>query len=353
LIPPSSLLPPLDEDDKERQYETVMNSNGNQLALVGSDVIAIYNMSDILAMKPSRAKKHSSTHQQRNGDSDDNDSNGGDDTDDESLSVSKQPSVRVIAKKWLKGENESLLWLNSHWIHTTWDDDGANATTILYTLMGKPLIQWNDIYSIIIPRHSEMTIPNPLGYFLLHLSDRHVGGGCLYAYNIASILDAITASQTLSRSAPSLSGNGIDGGEFGSIASWPVGNMSHVTWLLLPTDSSDGMIAIRSGKGTIRVYSVPMYSSSTTTSTSTSTSPSRHSINTSSVEEEIKEGMIGSTKLYEWDNNQPIDRIVSVTSQYNYNGHDSIVEWVTIALMSQEVGWTLTPLVALVLSYLL
>jgi hypothetical protein len=163
LIPPSSLLPPLSDDDEERQYETVMNSNGNQLALVGSDVTVIYNVSDILAMKPSSAttKKHSSTHQQSNGASDDNDSNDGDDTDDETTStpasVSKQPSVRVIAKKWLTGENVSLLWLDSHWIHNTWHDDDESsftATTILYTLMGEPLVQWNDVYSI---SHSDDT----------------------------------------------------------------------------------------------------------------------------------------------------------------------------------------------------
>jgi hypothetical protein len=100
---------------------------------LGSGVIVIYNVSDILAMKPSlpslpsipsaTTKEHSSTRQHRNGDSDDNDndndSNGdGHDTDDESttctsitaaspsssstsLSVSKQPkAVRVIPKNW-------------------------------------------------------------------------------------------------------------------------------------------------------------------------------------------------------------------------------------------------------------
>jgi hypothetical protein len=187
-------------------------------------------------------------------------------------------------------------------------------------------------------------IPNPLGYFLIRLSDRHVGGR-LYAYNIASILGAILSSRTAS---PSDNKGIFDGGEFGSIASWPFDQTDYqVTWLDLPSNSKNGMIAIRSRKGTIRVYSVPMYSSST------STSSSRSSINTSSVEEETKEGVIGSTKLYEWNNNQPTAPIVSVISQYNYNCHDAIFEWVTIALMSKEVGWTLTPLIAIVLSYLL
>jgi hypothetical protein len=67
----------------------------------------------------------------------------------------------------------------------------------------------------------------------------------------------------------------------------------------------------------------------------------------------VADGVTGSTKLYELKSNGPQMFMTCVQPQYDYDMNEIILEWVTITLMSKEVGWTLTPLISLVLSYLL
>jgi hypothetical protein len=203
------------------------------------------------------------------------------------------------------------------------------------------------------------------GYFFVKI--HHHVDDPLYAYNIENVVDLIASSESLSR--PS-----NDEMLLNALASWPISVHDTVIWLSIPNHHSNGLIAIQSRRdGSIRVYSVPSYCSPS--------SSSQHHPKADNTSRDLKgedgadgaivcdyeakngsgndgnNGVIGSRMLYMYDmkanGDQRYGVMVSIPVQYDYDMNEIIMEWITIILMCNEVGWTITPLVALVLSYLL
>jgi hypothetical protein len=204
------------------------------------------------------------------------------------------------------------------------------------------------------------------GYFLLkiggHPASKSNKGYRLYAYNIAKVVDVIASS--LTSSPPS-----NDYMLSNALASWSLDHIDDdVIWVSIPTHGGNGMIAIQSQDIVIRIYSVPSYAPSSFLLPNISCSEAMKALHMverktndkegDCDEDENRDGVIGSKKLYELEptgryQRSLRDRNLTLRPRYDYDMNEVIMEWVTIALMSNEVGWTLTPLIALLLSYLL
>jgi hypothetical protein len=331
---------------KEQEYIVRYCHNGRRLALIdfNARVAVVYEVDDIVTMKLSTTTATTTT-------------------------TTAQPSSRILSLPWLT-RLHPLIWLENYWLSK------QEQQASLYALDGRHIYTWDDARHMIAPDDRDND-----GYFLVSVANESIlpsnitpinKGYRLYAYNIAKVVATIASLTSLPSATPSR-----DYMLSIALASWPLDDINdEVIWLSIPNHEhhqhSDGMIAIRSQRnGKIRIYSVP--SSCSSSSQHQQQSPNDSSARAARSREpkgkdrdhvaEAKNGngngnddVVGSTKLYEMkpnDDNGWYSSLESVPVLYDYDMNEIILEFVTLALMSNEVGWTLTPLIALVLSYLL